>query len=457
MKLRSKLVAMATITTLGVTASAVPVHAEALVGGGATFTANFMDVCRSLYATNTNVNPGKDTVSYSAVGSGSGKSGFEAGTFQFGASESAYSATEKKPSNFVYVPLIGGPIAVAYRLDGVTDQVHLTAPTIAKIFSGAIKTWNDPAIAADNTAVTIPAKKSQSIAGVRVTVAASGTNATITTTMTAAAISANKGKTILLKRTNAKGATSNVGLLKFARSQKNTVKHVKGTTYSITVDGATIATVSLEATTSGKTLTLPATPIKVAYRSGRSGTTNMFLNYLNNAAPTVWTKATNDDFTLSIPNAVPTDGTFQSASGNDGVSNYVKDNNGAVTYAELSFVLERASAGVKSAAVKNAGGQFINPTTTNAAEGLSYATVATDGLVTLNYTDTSATAYQIVAISYGLASTKASSTNNNIRNFFNYLLGTCGPKSAEAIGYSPLTGAIYTKAVEIAARIGSGT
>jgi ABC-type molybdate transport system substrate-binding protein len=65
--------------------------------------------------------------------------------------------------------------------------------------------------------------------------------------------------------------------------------------------------------------------------------------------------------------------------------------------------------------------------------------------------------YPVVAIAYGLASTKASTTNSNVRNFFNYLLGTCGPKSAEAIGYSPLTGDIYTRAVALAARIGSGT
>jgi len=303
----------------------------------------------------------------------------------------------------------------------------------------------------------VPAKKTQTVSGVKVTVAATGTNAVITTTMSAAAIKANKGKTVLLKRTTAKGASANVGLLKFSRTQANTVKHVKGTSYSVVVDGATIATVSLEATTSGKTLTLPATPIKVAYRSGSSGTTNAFLNYLNKSAPTVWSNVTNDDFTKSIPTTLPTDGTFQAASGNDGVSNYVKDNNGAISYAELSFVLERAGAGVKAAAVKNAGGAWVNPTTTSASESLSYADVAADGLVTLNYTNTSTTVYPIVAVAYGLASTKASTTNSNIRNFFNYLLGTCGPKSAEAIGYSPLAGDIYAKAVVLAARIGSAT
>ena len=455
MKLRQKLLATVAITVLGTAAGSLPVHAEAITGGGSTFMSNFIDVCRSLYATNTSVNPGKDTISYSAVGSGTGKTSFANGTFQFGGTESAYSSGA--PSNFVYVPVIGGAIAVAYRLDTVSDPVQLSPQTVAKIFSGAIKTWNDPAIAADNTAVTVPAKKSITVSGVKVSVAAKGTNAVITTTMTAAAIKANKGKTVLLTRTTAKGATSTLSLLKFVKSQASTTKHTAGNTYSLTVNGSTVATVSLEATTSGKTITLPSTPVKVAYRSGSSGTTNAFLNYLNKAAPTVWTNVTNDDFTKSIPTTLPTDGTFQAASGNDGVSNYVKDNNGAITYAELSFVQERASSGVKAAKVKNAGGVFVEATTKGASEALSYLDVAADGLVTLAYSNTSATMYPIVAVAYGLASTKSSGTNSNIRNYFNYLLGTCGPKSAEAIGYSPLTGDIYTKAVALAARIGSGS
>lgn len=224
MKLRKKIALVASAAMLGGLAGAVPVHAESITGGGSSFMSNFIDVCRSLYANNTSVNPGKDTISYSPAGSGTGKTSFANGTFQFGGTESAYSSGA--PSNFVYVPLIGGPIAVAYRLDGVTDRVHLSAATTAKIFSGAIKTWNDPAIAADNTAVTVPAKKTQSVAGVKVTVAAKGTNAVITTTMTTAAIKANKSKTVVLKRTTAKGATSNVGLLKFAKTQTLSLIHI---------------------------------------------------------------------------------------------------------------------------------------------------------------------------------------------------------------------------------------
>src|SRR3712207_7622762 len=50
------------------------------------------------------------------------------------------------------------PYTTLFRsnLEGV-DSLNLTPTTIANIFSGAITTWNDPAIAADNPDATLPA------------------------------------------------------------------------------------------------------------------------------------------------------------------------------------------------------------------------------------------------------------------------------------------------------------
>jgi phosphate transport system substrate-binding protein len=53
------------------------------------------------------------------------------------------------------LPMVIGPIAVAYNLDGV-DKLVLDAPTLAAIFQGEITTWNDPKIAALNKGVTLP-------------------------------------------------------------------------------------------------------------------------------------------------------------------------------------------------------------------------------------------------------------------------------------------------------------
>ena len=53
-------------------------------------------------------------------------------------------------------PMVAGPIAIAYNVKGV-DKLVLNAEVAAKIFNGKITTWNDPAIAALNPGVTLPA------------------------------------------------------------------------------------------------------------------------------------------------------------------------------------------------------------------------------------------------------------------------------------------------------------
>ena len=51
--------------------------------------------------------------------------------------------------------MVFGPIAITYNVKGLTSLV-LDAPTAAKIFNGAITTWNDPAIQALNKAPRCP-------------------------------------------------------------------------------------------------------------------------------------------------------------------------------------------------------------------------------------------------------------------------------------------------------------
>ena len=62
-------------------------------------------------------------------------------------------ATFKGP--FLYFPTVAAPITVSYNLSGV-EELKLSPETLAKIFTGVITTWNDPAIAADNSGVTLP-------------------------------------------------------------------------------------------------------------------------------------------------------------------------------------------------------------------------------------------------------------------------------------------------------------
>ena len=71
----------------------------------------------------------------------------------------AWSRTPTRPTQGRRVPLLPDRRRADHRLvqpDGV-DELQLSADTLAKIFQGEITTWNDPAIAADNPGVTLPA------------------------------------------------------------------------------------------------------------------------------------------------------------------------------------------------------------------------------------------------------------------------------------------------------------
>ncbi|MFH9860129.1 phosphate ABC transporter substrate-binding protein PstS [Streptomyces sp. NPDC017202] len=101
-------------------------------------------------------------VNYKGSGSGAGITAFTQGTVAFAGSDSALKPEEVTASKEVCtggqgidLPMVAGPIAVAYNLSGV-DNLVLDAPTLAKIFDGKIKNWNDAAIAKLNPGAKLP-------------------------------------------------------------------------------------------------------------------------------------------------------------------------------------------------------------------------------------------------------------------------------------------------------------
>ena len=105
------------------------------------------------------------TVEYAPDGSGTGREKFINGAVNFAGTDSAMddeeiaSAKEKGcTGETIQFPVYVSPIAVAYNLKDVED-LNLSAPVIADIFSGKIKKWNDPKIAADNEGVDLPDTK----------------------------------------------------------------------------------------------------------------------------------------------------------------------------------------------------------------------------------------------------------------------------------------------------------
>ncbi|MCX5341999.1 phosphate ABC transporter substrate-binding protein PstS [Streptomyces atratus] len=106
-------------------------------------------------------------VNYKSSSSGEGIVAFNQGTVGFAGSDSALkpeevAASKKicKGGQGINLPMVGGPIAIGYHLEGV-DSLTLDAPTLAKIFDGKIKKWNDPAIAKLNSGAKLPDKAIQ--------------------------------------------------------------------------------------------------------------------------------------------------------------------------------------------------------------------------------------------------------------------------------------------------------
>jgi phosphate transport system substrate-binding protein len=99
------------------------------------------------------------TVNYQPVGSGAGIAQLAAGTADFGASDPALTPEDRatfKKGEVVQIPMAFGAITVSYNLSGVKKGLKLDGATIADIFLGKIKKWNDPAIAKLNPGVTLP-------------------------------------------------------------------------------------------------------------------------------------------------------------------------------------------------------------------------------------------------------------------------------------------------------------
>ena len=97
------------------------------------------------------------TLAPAAGGSGTGQSEALSGTIDMGGSD-AYLSSSQVTANpgALNIPIAVSSQAVNYNLTGITN-LKLSGSVIAQIYSGTITTWNDPAIAALNTGVTLPA------------------------------------------------------------------------------------------------------------------------------------------------------------------------------------------------------------------------------------------------------------------------------------------------------------
>jgi phosphate transport system substrate-binding protein len=164
------------------------------------------------------------TVTYNAVGSGTGKKEFGQGLTDFAGSDSLVKDSDGVPAgSFLYVPTVAAPITVSYNLSGV-DKLQLSPDTLANIFQAKIAKWNDPAVAKDNQGVSLPDKP--------ITVAhrsdGSGTTNNFTKYLTAAAPSTWKlgsGDTVAWP-SGTQGAEKNTGVAQIIKQTDGGIGYV---------------------------------------------------------------------------------------------------------------------------------------------------------------------------------------------------------------------------------------
>ncbi|MGD6744258.1 phosphate ABC transporter substrate-binding protein PstS [Streptomyces sp. BH106] len=134
-----------------------------LLGIGSSAQANAIDAWRQAYAQACS----DVQLNYKPDGSGAGVTAFNQGQVAFAGSDSALKPEEVAASKKVCkggqgidLPMVGGPIAVAFNVQGV-DNLTLDAKTLAQIFDSKISKWNDPAIKKLNPDAKLPSTKIQ--------------------------------------------------------------------------------------------------------------------------------------------------------------------------------------------------------------------------------------------------------------------------------------------------------
>ncbi len=124
-----------------------------LSGAGATFPYPIYGKWADTYKTETGVG-----LNYQSIGSGGGIKQITARTVTFGASDKPLTAKELTAGgDLIQWPMVMGGIVPVINLDGIKPgDLVLDGPTLAKIFLGEIKTWDDAAIKKLNPGLNLP-------------------------------------------------------------------------------------------------------------------------------------------------------------------------------------------------------------------------------------------------------------------------------------------------------------
>jgi phosphate transport system substrate-binding protein len=150
-RLKTFLLPMVMAGALGAAVTSAALAAD-VTGAGATFPYPIYAKWADAYKKETGVG-----LNYQAIGSGGGIKQIKAKTVVFGATDAPLSGDELNKNGLVQFPMVMGGIVPVVNLDGVSPgSLVFDGPTLAKVFLGQVKSWDDPAIKALNPGVTLP-------------------------------------------------------------------------------------------------------------------------------------------------------------------------------------------------------------------------------------------------------------------------------------------------------------
>ena len=141
------------IVAAGLVAASTSAFAADITGAGATFPFPIYSKWADAYKKETG-----NGLNYQSIGSGAGIKQIQAKTVTFGATDAPLTAEELKKATLVQWPMVMGGIVPVVNLEGVKPgELVLDGTTLADIYLGKIKTWNDAAIVKLNPSVKLPA------------------------------------------------------------------------------------------------------------------------------------------------------------------------------------------------------------------------------------------------------------------------------------------------------------
>jgi phosphate transport system substrate-binding protein len=182
---------------------------------------------------------------------------------------------------------------------------------------------------------------------------------------------------------------------------------------------------------------LPATPIKPLHRSDDSGTTDNLTKFLLATAPDAWKFPGGKTF--------PAAAGGQGLKGSDGVSTGIKQGDGTIGYAELSYA---TNGKLQTAKVQNGSGDFSEVSSDTASKAIAGAQVSGQGndlALSLDYK--AKDGYPVVLVTYEIVCEKGlpKEQADFVKSFLTYTSSQQGQSILSGLGYAPLPDSILTK------------